>query len=311
MNFLLSAFVQEHPTFAGVWAFVLGSIFGSFLNVCAYRIPREESMWRPGSRCTSCGEPIAWWLNIPIFSWLLLRGEAACCGTRISSRYWIVEALTGASFAWAVLTFGGEAYPEKALIASVFACLLIGAALTDLESFIIPDRFSIGGALIGLALAISFPAMRLGVEVGGKLEHFQSGLDSLLGMLVGSASLYWIGVLAEKAMGKEALGEGDVKLLGCIGAFCGWQGALFAIFGGALIGTIMLLPVALLQGKAKSGEDKSDEEEAKIGWGVEVPFGPFLSTAALIYHFGLFASVDPWFENFRMILASDVARFSF
>ena len=311
MNFLLSAFVQEHPTFAGVWAFVLGSIFGSFLNVCAYRIPREESMWRPGSRCTSCGEPIAWWLNIPIFSWLLLRGEAACCGTRISSRYWIVEALTGASFAWAVLTFGGEAYPEKALIASVFACLLIGAALTDLESFIIPDRFSIGGALIGLALAISFPAMRLGVEVGGKLEHFQSGLDSLLGMLVGSASLYWIGVLAEKALGKEALGEGDVKLLGCIGAFCGWQGALFTIFGGALIGTIMLLPVALTQGKAKPEGDESGEQGAKVGWGVEVPFGPFLATAALIYHFGLFSLVDPWFENFRMILESDVARFSF
>jgi len=128
---------------------------------------------------------------------------------------------------------------------------------------------------------------------------------------VGSASLYWIGLLAEKAMGKEALGEGDVKLLGCIGAFCGWQGALFTIFGGALIGTIMLLPVALAQGKAKPEGDESGERGAKVGWGVEVPFGPFLATAALIYHFGLFSLVDPWFENFRMILESDVARFSF
>jgi leader peptidase (prepilin peptidase)/N-methyltransferase len=136
-------------------------------------------------------------------------------------------------------------------------------------------------------------------------------LDALLGILVGSASLYWIGLLAEKAMGKEALGEGDVKLLGCIGAFCGWQGALFTIFGGALIGTIMLLPVALAQGKAKPEGDESGEQGAKVGWGVEVPFGPFLATAALIYHFGLFSLVDPWFENFRMILESDVARFSF
>jgi leader peptidase (prepilin peptidase)/N-methyltransferase len=137
-------------------------------------------------------------------------------------------------------------------------------------------------------------------------------LDALLGILVGSASLYWIGLLAEKAMGKEALGEGDVKLLGCIGAFCGWQGALFAIFGGALIGTIMLLPVALAQGKAKpEGDDDSVEQGAKVGWGVEVPFGPFLGTAALIYHFGLFSLVDPWFENFRMIIESDVTRFSF
>ena len=151
----------------------------------------------------------------------------------------------------------------------------------------------------------------MGVEVGGKLEHFQSGLDALLGILVGSASLYWIGLLAEKAMGKEALGEGDVKLLGCIGAFCGWEGALFAIFGGALIGTIMLLPVALVQGKAKPKGDESGEQGAKVGWGVEVPFGPFLATAALIYHFGLFSLVDPWFENFRMILESDVTRFSF
>mgnify|MGYP001322093081 CR=1 FL=1 len=308
---MLSAFVQEHPTFVGVWAFILGSVFGSFLNVCAYRIPREQSMWRPGSKCTSCSSPISWRLNIPIFSWILLRGKAACCDSRIASRYLIVEALTGVTFAWAVLTFGDGAYPEKALIASVFACLLIGAALTDLESFIIPDRFSIGGALLGLALAFFFPAMRLGVEIGNNLEHFQSALDSLIGILVGSASLYWIGLLAEKAMGKEALGEGDVKLLGCIGAFCGWQGALFAIFAGALIGTIMLLPMALAQAKVKPEEDKSVEQEARVGWGVEVPFGPFLATAALVYHFGLFSLVDPWFENFRMILSSDVTRFSF
>ncbi len=240
-----------------------------------------------------------------------MRGKAACCDSRIASRYLIVEALTGVTFAWAVLTFGDGAYPEKALIASVFACLLIGAALTDLESFIIPDRFSIGGALLGLALAFFFPAMRLGVEIGNNLEHFQSALDSLIGILVGSASLYWIGLLAEKAMGKEALGEGDVKLLGCIGAFCGWQGALFAIFAGALIGTIMLLPMALAQAKVKPEEDKSVEQEARVGWGVEVPFGPFLATAALVYHFGLFSLVDPWFENFRMILSSDVTRFSF
>jgi leader peptidase (prepilin peptidase)/N-methyltransferase len=223
----------------------------------------------------------------------------------------IVEALTGGAFAWAALTFGVGAYPEKVLIASVFACLLIGAALTDLESFIIPDRFSIGGALLGLALAISFPAMRLGFEIGGKLEHFQSGFDALLGMLVGSSSLYWIGLLAEKAMGKEALGEGDVKFLGCIGAFCGWQGALFAIFGGALIGTTILLPLVLAHGRRQAQADASSGQVSKVGWGIEIPFGPFLATAALIYHFGLFSLVDPWFENFRMILASDVTQFSF
>tara|TARA_Y100000588_G_scaffold336595_1_gene377521 strand:- start:63 stop:992 length:930 start_codon:yes stop_codon:yes gene_type:complete len=309
---MLSVLVQEHPAFVSAWAFILGSIFGSFLNVCAYRIPREESIWSPGSRCTSCSERIPWRLNIPILSWFFLRGKAACCGAGIASRYWIVEALTGVAFTWAIMTFGGGAYPEKAFIASVFACLLIGASLTDLESFIIPDRFSIGGALIGLALAFFFPAMRLNVEVGGKLEHFQSGLDALLGMFLGSASLYWIGLLAEKVMGKEALGEGDVKLLGCIGAFCGWQGALFAIFAGALIGTIMLLPVALLQGETEpAGDHESGDQRTKVGWGVEVPFGPFLASAALLYHFGLFSIVDPWFENFRAILLSDVTRFSF
>ena len=313
---MITECVLQNGVLAGVIAFVFGSVIGSFLNVCAHRIPREQSMVRPGSRCTSCGEPIPWTLNIPVFSWLMLWGKAKCCGASFSFRYWVVEVLTGSVFAYCFLHYGANLYPEKAFVAALFARLLIGAAFTDLESFIIPDRFSIGGALLGVFLAFSFPALRLGWELGGAVEHWRSGFDALLGMLVGSASLYWIGVLAGKALKRDALGEGDVKLLGCIGAFCGWQGALFSIFGGALVGTVILLPMLLLPGKpdpdAKAPVDKeargddapAGDQPTRIGWGVEVPFGPFLAAAALLYHLGLHAPVDAWFDQLRHILAS-------
>ncbi len=309
---MISSFVVQNEILAGVIAFVVGSIIGSFLNVCAHRLPREESLLKPGSRCPACGASIPWNLNIPVFSWLMLWGKAKCCGASISFRYWVVEVLTGAAFAYALIHFGIGPHPEKAFVAALFASLLIGAAFTDLESFIIPDRFSIGGALLGVVLAFSFPALRLGWELGGTAEHWRSGLDALLGMLVGSASLYWICVLAGKVFKRDALGEGDVKLLGCIGAFCGWQGALFSIFGGALIGTVILLPMLLFQGKPapdtatpveKEAQDDADQP-TRLGLGVPVPFGPFLAAAALLYHLGLHAPVDAWFDQLRLILAT-------
>ena len=314
---MITEFVLQNPFLAGSIAFVFGSVIGSFLNVCAHRIPREQSMIKPGSRCISCGEPIPWTLNLPVFSWLLLRGKAKCCGVRISLRYWVVEVLTGCVFAYCFLHFGANLFPEKAFVAALFASLLIGAAFTDLESFIIPDRFSMGGAVLGVFLAFCFPAIRLGWEMGGTAEHWSSGFDALLGMLVGSASIYWIGALAGKLLRRDALGEGDVKLLGCIGAFCGWQGALFSIFGGAFIGTIVLLPMMLLRGKPDpdeaeapdAGEAEDDfepeiEKPSQVGWGIEVPFGPFLAAAALLYHLGLHLPVDAWFDQVRHILVA-------
>ena len=292
----------------GFGAFLVGTVIGSFLNVCAYRIPREESIVTPRSHCPSCGEPIPLRLNLPLLGWLLLRGKAACCGARIPFRYFLVEGLTGAAFAYAYWLFGFGPHPEQAFAAALFAALLLGAAFTDLESFIIPDRFSSGGALLGLLLAASFPATILGLDDGFLSSHLDALYYSLLGLLVGSGTLYWISLLAEWILRRDALGEGDVKLLGCIGAFCGWQGALFAIFGGALVGTLVILPLMLIQSLRSGGEEPLRDEQAEdavsaLGWGVEIPFGPFLATAALLYLFGLSEYVDAWFDNLRYTLS--------
>lgn len=285
--------------------FLVGTVVGSFLNVCAHRIPREESIVAPRSRCPSCGESIPWRLNLPLFGWLFLRGRAACCGARISFRYFLVELLTGAAFAYSYILFGFGPHPEQAFVVALFAALLLGAAFTDLESFIIPDRFSSGGALLGLLLAASFPAALLGADDGSLSAHLDALLGSLLGLLVGSATLYWIALLAEWILRRDALGEGDVKLLGCIGAFCGWQGALFAIFGGALVGTFVILPLMLLQSVrgGKEEKEKAEDEASALGWGVEIPFGPFLAAAALLYVYGLSQHVDAWFGNLRHTLS--------
>jgi leader peptidase (prepilin peptidase)/N-methyltransferase len=281
--------------------FVLGSIVGSFLNVCIHRIPRKESLVSPPSRCL-CGERIPWRFNLPVASWLLLRGKAVCCERSIPFRYFAVEVLTGAVFAYAGLHF--EDKDPYALFMSAnlfFACILICVTFIDLEHMIIPDRLSVGGAVVGVAAAFAFPVL-LGCWSDGLAARMAGGAEALLGLLVGSGILYWVGVCAEVLLRREAIGQGDVKLLGCVGAFCGWKGALFSIFGGALVGTALLLPIALLTSRSKPAASEGEGRGEGIGWGVEVPFGPFLTLAALLYQFGLNEYVDGYFQQFVAIL---------
>ena len=123
------------------------------------------------------------------------------------------------------------------LIAScIFAWLMIGVVAVDSETMLIPDRFSLGGACVGFVLSMYFPSLHGIIHHPMGMEKMLGAFQSLLGILIGSGLLYWIGALASRAFGREALGEGDVKLLGCVGAFCGWKGAVFSIFGGAMIG---------------------------------------------------------------------------
>lgn len=294
----------------GIILFVLGSIVGSFLNVCIHRIPRGESLIKPRSKC-KCGTPIPWFLNLPVVSWLLLRGKATCCGQSISFRYFLVEILTGAVLAYSGFHFAG--HPSQAIVMSVnllFACILIAVTFIDLEHMIIPDRLSVGGMLIGVALAFAFPVLWgwwdytvEGANQVSLLPRLASGSQALLGVLVGSGILYWVGVLAETLLNREAIGQGDVKLLGCVGAFCGWKGALFCIFGGAIVGTVLLLPIVLLSTWSKNGKvNGGDGQGVGVSWGREVPFGPFLAFAALLYQFGLDVFVDAYFEQFTAIM---------
>ena len=295
----------EFPWFVTTVSFFIGAIVGSFLNVCIYRIPAERSVVFPGSTC-ACGKPIAWYHNIPILTWLLLRGRASCCGERFSVRYPAIELLTAILFCvtWWIHP------PVVAIIGFLFISFLICATFIDLDHMIIPDRFSIGGMVIGVLISIGFPQLHV-VEGPPIMRNIEAGVLSIIGALVGAGLVYWIAVLGEVILRKPAMGEGDVKFVGFIGAFCGWQGAVFAMFGGAFIGTIILLPLLILgrifgwKQKVPTYDDAdevstaagSDECEV-VAFGSQVPFGPMLALGGLVYFLGGDHYVDAYFTEF-------------
>jgi leader peptidase (prepilin peptidase) / N-methyltransferase len=290
---------EDFPWFFATFTFIFGAIVGSFLNVCIYRIPAERSVVFPGSTC-ACGKPIAWYNNIPILTWIFLRGRASCCGEKFSFRYPAIELLTGILFLVAWLTHP----PLVAIIGFLYIAFLISSTFIDLDHMIIPDRFSIGGMVIGVVLSFLFPSLH-GIDGEPILENIQSGVLSIIGAMIGAGLVYWIMVLGEIVFRKPAMGEGDVKFVGFIGAFCGWQGALFSMFGGAFIGTIALLPILLLgrifgwTSKYKYEDPETGEEgEEEVQFGSQVPFGPMLAGAGLIYFLGFSKYVDAYFLDF-------------
>jgi len=286
---------EDFPLLFSILAAFFGAIVGSFLNVCIYRIPAERSIIFPGSTC-ACGRAIPFYHNIPILSWLFLRGRAKCCGERFSIRYPAIELLTAVLFFWVWSIYP----PVVALAGMLFVAFLICATFIDLDHMIIPDRFSIGGMVLGVVLSFLIPSLH---QVGGPAvaSNIQSGITAMVGALIGAGLIYWIAVLGEIVFRKPAMGEGDVKFVGFIGAFCGWQGAVFAMFGGALVGSIILLPcllVARLMGKNENKESPEDAEEGPVQFGMQVPFGPMLAAAGLIYFLGFHVYVDAYFADF-------------
>jgi len=261
-------------------AFVLGACVGSFLNVVILRNPRGESVLRPGSRCDGCGVPLLWRDNLPILGWLLRRGRARCCGARISPRYPAVELLTALFFLGCWMSFS----PFKALCGMLFLSLLVVASFIDLDHRIIPDWLTIGGAAVGLFLSLCLPELHglASAQVGGALPfplpHFRALGSSAAGLFIGSGLLLWIALVAEAFLKKEAMGFGDVKFVGMIGSFCGWHGAVFAIFGGAIIGTLGVGLIRLFKKDVPSDQ---------------IAFGPMLAAAAALYFFGAAAFGEP------------------
>jgi leader peptidase (prepilin peptidase)/N-methyltransferase len=269
----------------------VGACLGSFLNVVAYRVPRELSVIRPRSSCPACKKPIPWFLNLPVLGWIILKGKANCCGCKISLRYPIVELTMGCLFAWQFHSFAVHGDLGILLSSCLFGWILVGVVVIDLETMLIPDRFSIGGACLGFLLSLYWPYLHGFDHSMGGANSLSAGVSSLTGIFIGSGLLYWIGAVAGRALGREALGEGDVKLLGCIGAFCGWKGAVFCIFGGAMLGCLLMIPALILQKLSFF----SSKDKDHIGFGVEIPFGPYLALAALGYFFWLNQWVNPWF----------------
>jgi leader peptidase (prepilin peptidase)/N-methyltransferase len=292
---------EDFPWFFACVVAILGAIVGSFLNVCIYRIPAERSVISPGSACGECGSPIAFYRNIPVLSWILLKGKASCCGQPFSLRYPAIELLTAVLFFW---TWSIHS-PAVAILGMLYISFLICATFIDLDHMIIPDRFSIGGMVIGVVLSICFPALH-GIESLPIISNIQSGITAIIGALVGAGLVYWIAVLGEVIFRKPAMGEGDVKFAGFIGAFCGWQGAVFAMFGGALLGTVILLPYLLIvRLVAGRGADCLVDESVNGGnegegvqFGMQVPFGPMLAGAGLIYFLGFNVYVDAYFTEY-------------
>lgn len=259
----------------GFLVFCFGACMGSFLNVCIYRIPREESVVSPGSHCPHCQHPIAWYDNIPLFSYLLRRARCRHCGGPISLRYLIVELLIAVLFVLVWLKLGSTETAERALgLAPVFTFWLVpvywlavfGLALgtfVDFEHMIIPDRVTLGGIVIGLPLSMAVPAMHAGQTT------FYGGLGAaVIGALAGSGLLWGVAILGKLIFKKDAMGLGDVKLLGAIGAFFGWVAVLFTVTLSSFVGAIVGISLVLSRKK---------EMQSRI------PYGPYLALAALIW----------------------------
>ncbi len=267
---------------------VVGACVGSFLNVVIYRLPAGKSVVRPRSQC-KCGQPIAWYDNIPVLSWFLLRGRCRRCGERFSFRYPLVEAGTALLFLglWRV---GG--WPDG-VVWMVFAGLMIPAAFIDLDTMEIPDRFSVGGFIAGMALSVMVPSIH---GAGGSglfvLDALRGAIAALQGALLGSGLILWVALVAELLLRKEAMGFGDVKLMGAIGAFCGWQGAVFAFFGGAVLGCLLLAVCWPWLRRQPPGQSR------------HIPFGPALAAGALLYLLAARPYVADYFANIHHVLQS-------
>jgi len=253
-----------HPWIEGFCAFVTGACIGSFVNVCVYRIPLNRSVVTPGSHCAACGAPIAWYHNIPIISWPLLHGRAACCGTYIDIRYWLVEIGMAFLFMAIWLNYGATDPVEAIIYAGMITGITI-ACLIDLDHYIIPDRFSLGGCVAGFVACAIHPSLM------GQKTALQGFSWSLASAIIGALTLLavaWVGTMLFK---KEAMGMGDVKFLAAMCAFLGGTSITWILPLSALIGSILGLSLIYWQRGA---------------WGTRIPYGPFLGLAAILWLFG-------------------------
>ena len=288
------------PWFFPAAVAVFGAMVGSFLNVVIYRLPAEKSIVTPGSHC-ACGQPVAWRDNIPVLSWLLLRGRARCCGGKFSFRYPFVELLTAGLFLACWLAFP----PAVAVVGWIFTSCLVCATFIDLDHMIIPDVFTLGLGVVGVLASLVVPALHGQHHEFFALASLRSATISLQGLLVGSGLVLWIALLAEFVFKKEAMGFGDVKFVGAIGAFTGWQGAVTAVFGGAVIGTLWFLVAVIWQkiagrspAPAALKAETPEGEPTALGFGAQVPFGPMLAIAAALYFLWFRQPVATWFAQF-------------
>lgn len=237
---------------------VLGAITGSFLNVCIFRLPKDESIVFPGSHCQSCKKPIVPLDNIPVISFLILKGRCRHCAVKISFQYPLVEILSLCLFVLFYRYFGLTA---KGILYLLFSLALLVETFIDLKHQIIPDVITLPGILIGLAASTLFPSLH------GQGLWWQGLLKSSIGVLVGGGFFYIIGTIAGMILKKEALGGGDIKLLAMIGGFLGWPGVAWTVFMSSVLGSGVGIYLRI-----KNGEER-------------IPFGPYIAAGAFSYLF--------------------------
>lgn len=248
-------------------AFALGLLFGSFLNVCIARLPKDESIVFPPSRCPRCLAPIKPWDNIPVLSYMLLRGRCRSCQEPISAKYPFVELLTGVVTAAFVARWWGS---PGWLAVSLLACyVLIVVSVIDFETMLISDAFSLALFVLGVGGSFFNPYFEGGWAV--RLGH------SALGAAAGAGFIWGLALLGKKIYKKDAVGEGDIFLMGGIGALCGWQGVFTAIVMASFFGSVYGVGMLLLK---------------RAGRMSHMPFGPFLALGAAINLYRLIRPED-------------------
>jgi leader peptidase (prepilin peptidase)/N-methyltransferase len=220
----------------GLFAAALGAIVGSFANVCIHRLPRGESVVTPPSRCPACGRRIAFYDNVPVVSFLLLRGRCRSCRARIPARYPLVEGVTSLLFLLAAVAWGPSLDAVRGALLGAAGVILVG---TDLAERTLPDEVTLGGMVVGLALSLLDDLTRGGFSFGGSRV-----VDSVLGAAVGGGLLLVVRAAYLRFRGIEGLGLGDVKMLAMIGAFTGPAGALLTLFAGSVAGSLVGLVAA-------------------------------------------------------------------
>jgi len=251
-----------------VLAALAGLLIGSFLNVCIFRLPRDLSVVRPRSFCPGCEKTISWFDNIPVLSFLLLRGRCRHCAGRIPIRYPIVELATAVAFGVCVAAFGVSLH---ALKYALFSAIMIALIATDIETQILPDEFTLGGTVLGLILAafVPFPPGLMQILLPRTLSlRWISVSEAAFGAAVASGMIWFVGWLFERIRHREGMGLGDVKMIAMIGAFLGLQATLLTLIVGSLLGSVVGLGYTAIKRKDWRTQ--------------ELPFGSFLGVAALV-----------------------------
>jgi leader peptidase (prepilin peptidase)/N-methyltransferase len=263
------------PLLAQIYAFLVGACIGSFLNVCIVRWPHERSVLRPRSRCPQCGNQLAWFENVPVVSWIALRGRCRCCDEQISVMYPLVELVVALGWLLSVRYFGPS---FTAFRVAVFGTVLLGVAMTDVRHYLIPVGFRLFG--LGFALVTSVIAF-----FRGETLVFATPYDALGGACAGAGMIAIVGCLAEVMTKREAMGLCDVTLMAFVGAALGPTRALITVFLGAAIGAVAFAGVVIPIAMIRRGHAREQTELALGSPPFEtplVPFGVFLAPAALL-----------------------------